>query len=123
MAVRNGVRPQGQGCNRIVTCRHARVTYPFADMNPANLFTHETNTVNLAPGQTLFKTGDPGDVMFILLEGTLDIIVGDTVVEKAERGAIVGEMALIDQSPRVATVIARSECRFAKIDQRRFFSI
>src|ERR1700722_19868126 len=92
-------------------------------MNPANLFSHETNTVNLAPGDTLFKTGDPGDVMFILLEGTLDIIVGDTVVEKAERGAIDGEMALIDQTPRVATVIARSECRFAKIDQRRFFSI
>ena len=92
-------------------------------MNPANLFSHETNTVNLAPGDTLFKTGDPGDVMFILLEGTLDIVVGDTVVENAGRGAIVGEMAIIDQTPRVATVIARSACRLAKIDQRRFFSI
>ena len=92
-------------------------------MNPASLFSHETNTVNLAPGDILFKTGDPGDFMYILLEGTLDIIVGETVVENAVRGAIVGEMALIDQSPRVATVIARSACRLAKIDQRRFFSI
>jgi CRP/FNR family transcriptional regulator, cyclic AMP receptor protein len=92
-------------------------------MNPANLFSHETSTVNLAPGDTLFKAGEPGEFMFILLEGSLDIIVGDTVVESAVRGAIVGEMALIDQSPRGATVVARDGCRLAKIDQRRFFSI
>lgn len=89
-------------------------------MNPADLFSRETNTMNLAPGDTLFKAGDPGDAMFVLLEGMMDVVVGDQVVEQSTRGAIVGEMALIDQSPRGATVVARGPCRLAQIDQRRF---
>ena len=89
-------------------------------MNPADLFSHETDTKNLAPGDTLFNMGDPGDAMFVLLEGALDVVVGDQVVEHSTRGAIVGEMALIDQSPRGATVVAREPSRLARIDQRRF---
>lgn len=89
-------------------------------MNPADLFSRETETKNLAPGDTLFKMGDPGDAMFVLLEGAMDVVVGDKVVEHSTRGAIVGEMALIDQSPRGATVVARKPSRLAKIDQRRF---
>ena len=92
-------------------------------MNPADLFSHETDTLNLAPGDTLFKAGDPGDVMFVLLEGAMDVKVGDKVVEHSTRGAIVGEMALIDKSPRGATVIAREPSRVAKIDQRRFLHL
>ena len=89
-------------------------------MNPADLFSRETNTLTLTPGDALFKAGDPGDAMFVLLEGSMDVMVGGNVVENSTRGAIVGEMALIDQSPRGATVIAREPCRLAKIDQRRF---
>jgi CRP/FNR family cyclic AMP-dependent transcriptional regulator len=89
-------------------------------MNPADLFAHQTDTVNLAPGDILFKNGDAGDTMFVVLEGTLDIQVGDKVVETATRGAIIGEMALIDQAPRNATVIARENARLVKVDQRRF---
>lgn len=89
-------------------------------MNPADLFSHETDTTNLAPGDALFRAGDAGNAMFVLLEGAMDVVVGDKVVERSVRGAIVGEMALIDQSPRGATVVAREPCRLAKIDQRRF---
>ena len=89
-------------------------------MNPADLFSHETNTTNLAPGDTLFRAGEPGDAMFVLLEGAMDVVVGEQVVERSTRGAILGEMALIDQSPRGASVVAREACRLVKIDQRRF---
>ena len=89
-------------------------------MNPAALFSHETNPVRLAPGEVLFRAGDPPDGMFVLLEGSIDIVVGDKVVEHSARGSIVGEMALIDQSPRGATVIAREPSSFAKIDEHRF---
>jgi CRP-like cAMP-binding protein len=92
-------------------------------MNPADLFSRETDTVNLAPGDPLFKAGDPGDAMFVLLDGAMDVMVGGKVVEHSTRGAIVGEMALIDQSPRGATVIAREPSRLAKIDQRRFLQL
>jgi CRP-like cAMP-binding protein len=89
-------------------------------MNPADLFAHETNTKNLAPGEYLFKTGDTPDGMFVLIEGSMIVMVGDKVLENSTRGAILGELALIDQSPRVATVVAREASKLAKIDQRRF---
>jgi CRP/FNR family cyclic AMP-dependent transcriptional regulator len=89
-------------------------------MNPADLFAHETDTVNLAPGETLFNYGDAGDAMYVVLEGALDVHVGGKVVEHAQRGAIIGEMALIDPAPRNATVTATENSRLVKVDQRRF---
>jgi CRP-like cAMP-binding protein len=46
--------------------------------------------------------------------------VGETLVESATPGALLSEMALVDSSPRTATVVATEPCRLAKIDQRRF---
>jgi CRP/FNR family cyclic AMP-dependent transcriptional regulator len=89
-------------------------------MNPANLFTHETNTTDLAPGEILFKEGDIGDCMYVLLDGTMNIMVAGETVEQSVRGALLGEMALIDDSPRSATVVANEPCRLAKLDERRF---
>lgn len=89
-------------------------------MNPAELFSHETDPVRLSAGEVLFKTGDPGDAMYVLLEGSLDVLVGETVVEHSTRGAILGEMALIDQSPRSATVVARENAALVRLDAARF---
>ena len=89
-------------------------------MNPADLFSRDDNPVRLAPGELLFKAGDPADSMYVVLEGSLAIKVADRVVEHARRGAIVGEMALIDQAPRSATVSANEHATLARLDQRRF---
>lgn len=89
-------------------------------MNLAELFNHETDVVNVPAGQSLFTAGDVGDKMFVLLVGTADIIVGDTLVESAKPGTLLGEMALIDSSLRVATVTATTDCQFVPIDERRF---
>lgn len=89
-------------------------------MNPADLFSREENPVRLAAGETLFKAGELGDCLFVLLEGALSVNVGNQVVENSTRGAILGEMALIDQSPRAATVVAREACTLARLDERRF---
>lgn len=80
-------------------------------MNAADLFKHETETIDLAPGEVLFSEGDQGDCMFVLLEGSVEITVGGRAVEQSERGAVLGEMALIDRSPRVATVTATAPSR------------
>jgi CRP-like cAMP-binding protein len=89
-------------------------------MNPAELFKFEENTVEIAPGETLFRQGDPGDCMFVVLAGQLDVLVDGVSVEHSERGAILGEMALIDSSPRGATVVALTTSSLAKVDIRRF---
>ena len=58
--------------------------------------------------------------MYVLLEGEMDILVGSLLVETAQRGALLGEMALIDNSPRTASAMAKTACRLAPIDQKRF---
>jgi len=89
-------------------------------MNPADLFRQETDTLQLAPGEFLFREGDKRDKMYVLLEGEMDIRLGDYVVETAKEGALIGEMALIDDSPRAANAVAKTPCRLATIDRRRF---
>lgn len=89
-------------------------------MNPADLFRLETDTTDLSPGEAVFREGDKGDVVYVVLEGSVDIVVGGTVVETAARGAVLGEMALIDDSPRSASAIAKTACRLVAIDRKRF---
>jgi CRP-like cAMP-binding protein len=93
------------------------------EMNPADLFALEENPINLAAGETLFHAGEAGDAMYILLEGSLQVLVGEHVVELSARGALLGEMALVDNSPRGATVVAVEASKLAKVDQRRFYRL
>jgi CRP/FNR family cyclic AMP-dependent transcriptional regulator len=89
-------------------------------MNLAELFHHETDLRQLSAGTTLFREGDTGDLMYVLLSGSAEISVGGRVVETAQAGAIVGEMAMIDDGARSATVVAKNDCKFVPIDRRRF---
>ena len=89
-------------------------------MNPAELFRQESNTVQLAPGDFLFREGDKGDKMYVLLEGEVDVFLGDFVLETAAPGALIGEMALIDDTPRTANAVAKTPAKLAQIDRSRF---
>jgi CRP-like cAMP-binding protein len=89
-------------------------------MNPAELFRQDSDTVQLAPGDFLFREGDKRDKMYVLLEGEMDVRLGTYTVETARPGALIGEMALIDDSPRAANAIAKTDCRLAAVDKRRF---
>jgi CRP/FNR family transcriptional regulator, cyclic AMP receptor protein len=89
-------------------------------MNPAELFRQETNTLQLSPGDFLFREGEKGDKMYVLLQGEVDVFLGEFVFETAGPGSLLGEMALIDDSPRTANAVAKSPSRLAQIDRRRF---
>lgn len=89
-------------------------------MNLAQLFQHATDLQSLSAGQALFKEGDKGDLMYVLMTGTAEIIVHDRVVENAGPGTLFGEMAMIDDAPRSATVLAKSDCTLLPITRDRF---
>jgi CRP/FNR family cyclic AMP-dependent transcriptional regulator len=83
------------------------------------LFDH-AETTSIAAGTTIFKAGDSGDVMYVIIEGEIEIRVGAVMVEIAGQGSIVGEMALIDKAPRSASAKARTDCKVAVVDLKRF---
>ena len=89
-------------------------------MNPANLFDQGTDALQLAPGDFLFREGDKRDKMYVLLEGEMDIRLGDYVVETAGPGGLIGVIALLDDNPRDTNAVAKTACRLATVDQRRF---
>jgi CRP-like cAMP-binding protein len=53
---------------------------------------HDSNAVQLAPGDLLFRESEKGEKMYVLLEGEVDILVGDFVLETATPGSLIGEM-------------------------------
>jgi CRP/FNR family transcriptional regulator, cyclic AMP receptor protein len=84
------------------------------------LFASETEVITLAPGETLFEKGEPRHLMYVVKTGRLQITDGNIVYETVSAGGIVGEMALVDGSPRSATVRASESSSVVPIDQRRF---
>ena len=84
-----------------------------------NLFRSKEGTSYTA-GQTIITPGTKGETMFIVLDGEVEISVGDQELEIGGAGTIIGEMALIDDDPRSATVVAKTDCRLVEIDRRRF---
>ena len=89
-------------------------------MNPREFFRQEADTLQLAPGDFLFREGDSDEKMYVLLEGEIEVFLGDFVLETAEPDMVIGEMALIDDGPRTANAVAKTACRLAEIDRRRF---
>ena len=85
-----------------------------------NLFQHADDYESFPAGQIVFKEGQPGEVMYVVKEGEVDILVDDELCETVGPGGILGEMALIDDKPRSATAIARSDCKLVPIDEKRF---
>ena len=85
-----------------------------------NLF-RDKEATNFAAGQSVFKAGDPGEAMYIITEGEVDILDGSgTTLETAGPGSIFGELALVDDEPRSATVVAKTACRLVTVNRRRF---
>lgn len=77
----------------------------------------------VAAGEALFRTGEPGKEMYLVVEGKIDVKVGDKTVETVGLHGVVGEMALIDRSPRSATAIAATAAEVAVIDRDVFLTL
>ena len=84
------------------------------------IFKFEKNVETFDAGQTVFGAGDEGHCMYVVQAGEVDVFVNGQLVETIGPGGIFGEMALIDKSPRSATLVARTDCRLVPIDEARF---
>jgi CRP-like cAMP-binding protein len=77
---------------------------------------------DLAAGEAVFREGDVGDEMFVVVAGKVRISkqvqgVGEEALSILEAGSYFGEMAMMDDSPRSADAIAHTTCALAVIQR------
>jgi CRP/FNR family cyclic AMP-dependent transcriptional regulator len=84
------------------------------------LMTLDEAPLQLDPGQVIFSAGDAGREMFIVRTGSVDLRIGDTLLETVEQGGIFGELALVDPAPRSATAVAGPDCTLVLVDVASF---
>ena len=74
-------------------------------------------------GSTIIKQGDPGDKLYVIQSGECDITVNGKTVMKAKRGVKFGELALLHNAPRAATVTAEATVNTFSLDGTTFKAI
>ncbi|WP_083993496.1 Crp/Fnr family transcriptional regulator [Picosynechococcus sp. PCC 8807] len=86
-----------------------------------DLFRHDHDTQDFAAGTVIFSAGTPGDLLYIIQTGEVEIQFQGQPLSVLGEGEALGEMAVIEPgSPRSATAIAKTDCRLVVIDQKRF---
>ena len=75
-------------------------------------------------GKVLTREGEPGSEFFVVIEGQATVIVGKRGrIAPLGPGASFGEMSLLDQGPRTATVEAQTDMELLVLDARSFSSL
>jgi hypothetical protein len=69
----------------------------------------------LSPGETLVEQGDPGNELYLLLDGVLGVEIDGEEVAEVGPGALVGERALLEGGTRMATLRAATPARVAVV--------
>ena len=111
---------------RIVGVRAAEAlasTPLFAGLSQEALgsLVQQLTLVHLGSDETLFREGDPGDALYVIVEGEVAVQAeGPPRVEMARLGAgsFIGEVALMTDQPRSATVTATADAELLRIDRK-----
>ena len=95
------------------------------DADARSLLRGELEPVNLPGGQVLFEEGQPADAMYLVSSGILAVVVGKPLerghlVAQICAGEAVGEMALLSQRPRSASVIALRDSSLLRMSRATF---
>jgi CRP-like cAMP-binding protein len=85
------------------------------------LFAKKAGTsLNFPAGSTVFNKGDPGDCMYVVQSGVIEMVIGDRVVELCGANQAIGFMSMIDDAPRSSTARVKEACEVSVIDRRKF---
>lgn len=97
----------------------------FASCGPRDLqrISQLVDEVDLPDGKVLMREGDTGGEMFLIVSGTTRIERGGEVVGESGPGSVLGEMALVSEAPRNATVTAVGPVRALVVGHREFHSL
>lgn len=92
-------------------------------MDLLSLFKDAEDVSDVEDGTVIFDEQSPGDVMFVILSGEVDIFANGQLIETLGAGDLIGEMALIDSKPRSASALTRGDCRITPVGEERFLQM
>ena len=100
-------------------------TFPgFAGLDDRSLddLRARTRPIRLQPGETLFRRGDAHAALYLLIRGSVDIVEtdGDRPVASRRARTVIGELGLLLDVPRTATVVAGTDVLCWEITQQAF---
>lgn len=76
--------------------------------------------IKFPAGSTIINEGDPGDAFYLLESGEAEAVKNDVSVKQYNRGDYFGELALLDDKPRAANVVTKTEVKVARLGRDGF---
>ena len=101
-------------------------TNPALDLVLIRLAEEYSLSKKYQPGETIFTEGEPGSTMLLILHGTVRVlksgsdIIAPRLIAMRGPGDFIGEMALVEESPRFATLVAGTECEVLEFSRDNF---
>jgi CRP-like cAMP-binding protein len=97
------------------------------ELSKLKLLAFTSERLTFAEGQNLFRQGDMGDAAYVIIDGSADIVIesptGPLVVAQVGKNAFIGEIAILCDVPRTATVTATKRLETLKISKDLFFRL
>jgi CRP/FNR family transcriptional regulator, cyclic AMP receptor protein len=101
----------------------------FAGIEPTRLklLAYTSDVVTYKPGQILFRRGDAGDAAYVIIRGDAEVTIssdaGDIPIAQLHDGDFLGEIAILCDTPRTATITAKTELQALRIRKEPFFEL
>jgi CRP-like cAMP-binding protein len=89
-------------------------------LNILRLFRDWDSVEEFDAGAVIFSERDPAEVMYVILEGKVELTLQGASLGTEVQGGIIGEMAVIDAGTRSTTATAASKVRLARVDRDQF---
>ena len=97
------------------------------ELSKLKLLAFTSERLTYSQDEILFSQGDAGDAAYIIIDGEADIVVntpgGPLVIATLKKNEIVGEIAILCDVPRTATVRAKTQLTTLRISKELFFNL
>jgi uncharacterized membrane protein len=97
--------------------------FQLLDDEERSLLAADLDFVRYGVGETIFSYGDPGDSLYVIKSGEVEVFFKDDtgeriVIETAGKGEFFGELSLLDNGPRTASVVVTRDLEALRVDRR-----
>jgi hypothetical protein len=106
---------------RCMECAREAPLFRYLNYRELVALMNLTKTRTVSPGETIVQEGEPGEMLYVLLEGEARVVKGGHEIARLPKGSHFGEMSLFTNAPRWASAIAVGPVRLLTLGRDPFF--